>query len=94
MKHLKKYQPFRKQINEGFWNSIFGKPTIKDAATDSKKGQGWSHTGKDDDEQNYIMFQGQKFYPSQIEYDDPYSTQPIPRIENGKLIVANPAWSM
>jgi hypothetical protein len=40
------------------------------------------------------MFQGQKFYPDQIQYDDVYSTKPIPRVENGMLIVANPAWNL
>ena len=56
------------------------------------KGQGWSHRGKD--EENYIMFQGQKFYPDQIQYDKYNSMKQIPRVENGKLIVANPAWSL
>jgi hypothetical protein len=94
MKHVKKYGDFNSKINEGFWNSIFRKPTVDDAAHDSMRGQGWSHRGKEEDEQNYIMFQGQKFYPDQIEYDDAYSTKPIPRVENGKLIVANPSWNM
>lgn len=79
-------------INEGFWSSLFGKPSVDDAARDSLRGKGFSHRGKDED--NYIMFDGQKFYPDQIEYDDVYSTKPIPRIENGKLIVANPAWNL
>jgi hypothetical protein len=92
MKHLKKYNQLGSKINEGFWNSLFGKPTIDDAAHDSMKGQGWSHRGKD--EENYIMFQGQKFYPDQIQYDEYNSTKQIPRVENGKLIVANPAWSL
>jgi hypothetical protein len=92
MKHLKKYNHLGSKINEGFWNSLFGKPTIDDAAHDSMKGQGWSHRGKD--EENYIMFQGQKFYPDQIQYDEYNSTKQIPRVENGKLIVANPAWSL
>jgi hypothetical protein len=94
MKHVKKYGDFNSKINEGFWNSIFGKPTVDDAAHDSTRGQGWSHRGKEEDEQNYIMFQGQKFYPDQIEYDDVYSTKPIPRVENEKLIVSNPSWNM
>jgi|LakMenEpi03Aug12_release.lakeMendotaPanAssembly.Ray.scaffolds.fasta_scaffold59127_3 hypothetical protein len=79
-------------VNESFWSSIFGKPSIDDAARDSLKGKGFSHRGRD--EGNYIMFDGQKFYPDQVEYDDVYSTKPIPRIENGKLIVANPAWNL
>jgi hypothetical protein len=50
--------------------------------------------GKDDSDENYVVFKGQKFYPNQIQYDDAYSTKEIPRIEDGILIVANPAWSM
>jgi hypothetical protein len=93
MKHLKKYEEISK-VNEGFFDRLFGRPTIDDAAHDHKRGQGWSHRGKDEDERNYIMFQGQKFYQDQIEYDDYNSTKPIPRVENDKLIVANPAWSL
>ncbi len=92
MKHIKKYQSNNSEINEGFWDSLFGKPTVDDASRDQMRGQGWSHRGKD--EENYIMFQGQKFYPEQIQYDNPYSTKPIPRIENGILIVSNPAWNL
>lgn len=96
MQNLKKYGAFKSEIhpevNEGFWSSIFGKPTVGDAAHDSLRGKGYSHTGKD--ENNYIMFDGQKFYPDQIEYDDYNSTKQIPRVENGKLIVANPVWNM
>jgi peptidoglycan hydrolase-like protein with peptidoglycan-binding domain len=79
-------------INEGFFDKLFGKPTVDDAAHDSVRGQGFSHRGKD--EENYIMFKGEKFYQDQIEYDDYDSTKPIPRIEGEKLIVANPAWSL
>jgi hypothetical protein len=92
MKNIKDYGSFKTEINEGFWSSLFGKPTVDDAAHDSLRGQGFSHRGRDED--NYIMFDGQKFYPDQIEYDDYQSTKKIPRVENGKLIVANPAWSL
>lgn len=96
MQNLRNYDSFKSEssseVNEGFWTSIFGKPSIGDAARDSLKGKGYSHTGRD--ENNYIMFDGQKFYPDQIEYDDYNSTKQIPRVENGKLVVANPAWSM
>jgi hypothetical protein len=95
MNHIKKFKQLKEEkINEGFWNSIFGRPSVKDASISSVKGQGWSHTGRDEKEENYIMFQGKKFYPDQIIYDDYYSTKPLPRIENDKLIVSNPAWSM
>jgi len=62
--------------------------------------QGWSHRGRDtrdkdtQNEDDYIMFSGQKFYPDQIEYADYQDLGDLPRIEDGKLIVANPAWSM
>ena len=92
LKNLKNYGSLKTEINEGFWSSLFGKPTIDDASHDSLRGQGFSHRGRDED--NYIMFDGQKFYPDQIEYDDYQSTKKIPRVENGKLIVANPAWSL
>lgn len=92
MKHLKKYNQISSRVNEGFWNSLFGKPSIEDATHDQMRGQGWSHRGRD--EENYVMFKGQKFYPDQIEYDDYNSTKEIPRVENGKLIVANPAWNL
>jgi hypothetical protein len=92
MKHLHDYTDFESKINEGFWDSIFGKPKVSDASSDAVKGQGFSHTGKD--EENYIMFNGHKFYPDQIQYDDVYSTKEIPRVEDGKLIIANPAWNL
>jgi hypothetical protein len=96
MQNLKNYGAFKSEIcpevNESFWSSIFGKPSVSGAARDSFRGRGYSHTGKD--ENNYIMFDGQKFYPDQIEYDDYNSTKEIPRVEDGKLIVANPVWSM
>lgn len=78
------------EMNESFWTAIFGNPTVKGAAEDHMRKSGFSHTGKDED--NYIMFQGQKFYQDSIEYDDYDSTKPLPRIESGKLIIANPAW--
>jgi hypothetical protein len=53
MKNLKNYESFGSKVNESFWTSIFGKPTVDDAAHDSLRGQGFSHRGKDED--NYIM---------------------------------------
>jgi hypothetical protein len=41
-----------------------------------------------------VVFNGQEFYPDQIEYAEYGDLGEIPRIENGKLIVANPGWSM
>ena len=97
MENIKDYTSFNSSdVNESFWNSIFGKPTVSDAAHDSLRGSGFSFRGKDSErsEDNYIMFDGQKFYPDQIEYDDYQSTKKIPRVENGKLIVANPGWNL
>ena len=103
MDNIKNYESFlgnvpevnETEMNESFWTSIFGKPTIDKAAHDSLRGLGYSHTGRGErDEDNYIMFDGNKFYPDQIEYDDYQSTKPLPRIEGDKLIIANPAWSM
>ena len=82
----------KSKVNENFWDSIFGKPSVDQAAHDQLKGQGFSHRGKDED--NYIMFNGQKFYQDQIQYDDYQSTKPLPRVEGHRLIIANPAWSM
>jgi hypothetical protein len=95
MSNLKKYGEFKSNsvsMNESFWTSIFGKPTVDAAAHDAMRGQGFSHRGRDED--NYIMFDGTKFYPDQIEYDDYHSTKPLPRVEGDILIIANPAWSM
>jgi hypothetical protein len=95
MKHIFEYESFENRTNEGFLDSIFGRPTTKAAAETAVKGQGFSHTGKDEDnKENYIIFNGQKFYQDQIEYDDYYSTKELPRIEDGKLIIGNPAWSV
>jgi len=95
MKHIFEYESFENRTNEGFLDSIFGRPTTKAAAETAVKGQGYSHTGREEDEdEDYIMFKGQKFYPDQVKYDDYYSTKELPRVENGKLIIANPAWAM
>lgn len=81
------------EVDESYWDRIFGRPSSKDAAHSALKSKGFSHTGKDDDS-HYTMFDGQKFYEDDIEYADPYDTGDIPRIEDGKLIIANPAWSL
>ena len=85
------------EMKESFWNSIFGNPTVGDAAHTQLRGQGYSHMGKDDGErsdENYLVFQGQKFYPEQIQYADYQDTGDLPRVEDGMLIISNPSWSM
>ena len=93
MKHIKRFE----ELSEGFWSDNFGKPTVGDAAHDSLRGQGWSARGKDDEErsgEHYVIFNGKKFFPEDIEYAEYQDLGEIPRVENGKLIIANPAWSM
>lgn len=94
LRAVKNINESESKVEEGFWSSIFGDPTVDDATRSSFKSQGWSHMGRDEKEKNYVVFNGKKFYPEEIEYDDVYSTKDVPRIENGKLIVANPAWSL
>ena len=81
------------EVDESYWDRIFGKADTKDAARSAMKSKGFSHVGRDDDSK-YTMFDGQKFHDDDIEYADPYDTGDIPRIEDGKLIIANPAWSL
>lgn len=96
MKYIKKFS----ELNEGFWDFNFGKPTVKDAAHDAERKDGWSHTGvgvpdkETQLEDDYIVFNGERFYPDQIEYADYQDLGDLPRVENGKLIIANPAWNM
>ena len=80
-------------INESYWDRLFGRPSVKDSAEDALKSQGFSHTSKDEDEE-HIIFDGQKFYQDDIEYADPHDMGEIPRIEGDKLIIANPAWKL
>jgi hypothetical protein len=95
MDNIKAYESFRSNINENFWNSIFGKPTIKAATHDALKTQEFSLRGEGErSEDNYIVFNGKKFYPDQIQYDDYHSTKELPRVEGDRLIIANPAWSL
>jgi len=100
MENINNFGSFvNESVNESsMWSRIFGKPNLGDAKHDTIRSKKWSQTGRDsnskDKEDNYIMFNGKKFYLDQIEYDDYHSTKPIPREENGKLIIANPAWSL
>ncbi len=88
-------------INEGEgifgrFGRFFNKPTAQDAAKDALRSQGYSQMGRDDSGDNedsyYTVFNGEKFYPDQIEYADVNDLGKIPRVENGKLIIANPMW--
>lgn len=90
MKYIKKFG----ELTESFWTDNFGKPTVKDAAHDSFRGKGHSHTKKSDSGEQAVVFNGQEFYQDQIEYADYGDLGEIPRIEGDKLIVANPAWNL
>lgn len=90
MKYLKKFNEIG--TNENLFSRFLGGDKIDPAKQTAMKSQGYSHIGKNEDEQNYIMYQGQKFYQEDIEYDDYHSTKPLPRIEGNKLIIANPIW--
>jgi len=63
-----------------------------DAAHSSYKSKGYSHRGKDDEGEFFIMFDGEKFYEGDFEVADYNDMGRIPRVERGKLIIANPAW--
>ena len=89
------------EMDESLWGDIFGKPKVSDAAKTHLKGKGFSHTGKNnptsltsDEEPDYIIFNGDKYYQDQIEYADYHDLGELPRVENGKLIIANPAWNL
>jgi hypothetical protein len=92
---VKKVIKETEEVDENIWHSMFGKPGIKDASASSLRGKGYAYTGKnEEDETQWISFRGQKFKEEDIEYADPYDTGEIPRIENGKLIISNPAWRL
>lgn len=84
------------EAKENFWDLNFGKPTVGDAAKTHLKKHGYSHIGKDDERggDNYVMFNGQKFFPHEIEYAGYQDLGDLPRVDNGKLIIANPAWGL
>jgi hypothetical protein len=85
---------YKKPLNEG-WRDIFGEPDVKDAARSAYKSQGHSMMGSDDEQREgeyYTVFNGEKFFSNQIEYADYQDMGDLPRVENGMLIVPNPAW--
>jgi hypothetical protein len=84
----------KEEENESFWGDMFGKPSIDRATHDSLRGQGYSQRGRDDEDEHYVMFNGEKFYDDDIEYADYNDLGKLPRIEDGKLIVTNPAWEL
>ena len=85
----------KQETKESFWDLNFGRPTVDDAAKTHLKKHGYSHIGKDEEGgDNYIMFNGQKFFPHEIEYAGYQDLGDLPRVEDGKLIIANPAWGL
>jgi len=91
-----------KQINEGFFEDNFGNPDVDRAFRDSSRATGVAERGRTDSnygkdpkpEDEYVKFQGQEFSPRNIVYASYDDLGEIPRIENGKLIVTNPAWEL
>ena len=91
-----------KPLTEGFFDDIFGKPDVDRAVRDSMRATGVSGRGRTDSnygqepepEDEYVVFQGQQFSPDDIEYASYDDLGDLPRIENGKLIVTNPAWEL
>jgi len=79
-------------VREGYEDdyTASGLDKMGDAAHSSMKSKGFSHRGKD--EEFFIMFDGDKFYEGDFEVADYNDTGDIPRVENGKLIIANPTW--
>lgn len=88
------------EMEEGFFDDIFGRPDVDRATRDSMRATGSSGRGRRDSnygedpkpEDEYVVFQGQQFSPDDIEYASYDDLGDLPRIENGKLIVTNPAW--
>jgi hypothetical protein len=92
----------KKETKESFWDLNFGKASVDDARDSSMRRSGTSSTGRDDQnygskpskENFYIVFDGQKYYEDDIEYADYQDMGDLPRVEDGKLIVGNPAWRL
>ena len=84
----------RRIIREGYEDdyTASGFDSMGDASHSSLKSKGHSLRGKDDEGEFYIVFDGDKFYEGDFELADYNDTGDIPRVEDGKLIIANPAW--
>jgi RNA binding exosome subunit len=81
-------------IREGYEDdyTASGFDSMGDAAHSDLKSKGHSHRGKDDEGEFYIVFDGEKFYEDDFEIAGRNDMGKIPRVEDGKLIIANPAW--
>ena len=84
----------RRIIREGYEDdyTASGFDSMGDAAHSALKSKGHSHRGKDDEGEFYIVFDGEKFYEDDFEIAGRNDMGKIPRVEDGKLIIANPAW--
>ena len=85
----------KRVIREGYEDdyTASGYDSMGDASHSALKSQGHSHRGKEESGEFFIMFDGEKFYEDDFMIADYNDTGDIPRVENGKLIIANPAWS-
>jgi len=88
------YKEVEDELEEGYENdyTASGFDSMGDVAHSSLKSKGHSHRGKDDEGEFYIVFDGEKFYQDEFKIADYNDTGEIPRVEDGKLIIANPAW--
>lgn len=92
----------KEETKEGFFDDIFGKPDVDRATRDSMRATGASGRGRRDSdygrapkrEDEYVIFKGRQFSPDDIEYASYDDLGDLPRIEDGKLIVTNPAWEL
>jgi hypothetical protein len=84
----------KRVIREGYEDdyTASGFDSMGDAAHSALKSKGHSHRGKDDEGEFYIVFDGEKFYKDDFEIAHHNDMGKIPRVEDGKLIIANPAW--
>ena len=84
----------RRIIREGYEDdyTASGFDSMGDAAHSALKSKGHSHRGKDDEGEFYIVFDGEKFYEEDFKIAGRNDMGEIPRVEGGKLIIANPEW--